>query len=59
MSALQRSKPERLTGWLAGLGTAGGHRAMIGHWHTSPYGAVTDVTVENRAGHRTLYASAP
>ena len=59
MSPLQRSKPERFTGWLAGIGTAGGHRVMIGHWHSSPYGAVTDVTVEDRAGHRTLDASTP
>jgi hypothetical protein len=59
MSPLQRSKPERFTGWLAGIGIAGGHRVMIGHWHSSPYGAVTDVTVEDRAGHRTLDASTP
>ena len=32
---------------------------MIGHRHSSPYGAVTDVMVENRAGHRTLSASTP
>ena len=32
---------------------------MIGHRHSSPYGAVTDMMVENRAGHRTLSASTP
>jgi hypothetical protein len=50
---------QRFTGWIAGLGTASGHRIVIGHWPTSPYGAVTDAMVEDPAGHRTLYAPTP
>ena len=30
------SNPERFTGWIAGLGTATGHRVVISHRHTSP-----------------------
>jgi hypothetical protein len=59
MSPLRRSNRERFTGWIAGIGTASGHRIVIGHWHTSPYGAMTDVMIENRAGHRILYAPIP
>jgi hypothetical protein len=59
MSWLARSKREQFTGWIAGFGTGSGHRVVIGHWHTSPYGAVTDAMVEDRAGHRTLYAPTP
>jgi hypothetical protein len=47
---------ERFTGWIAGLGTASGHRVVVGHWRDSPYGVVTDVMVEDPAGRRTLYA---
>jgi hypothetical protein len=47
---------EQFTGWIAGLGTDSGYRVVIGHWRTSPYGVVTDVMVEDPAGHRTLYA---
>jgi hypothetical protein len=50
---------EQFTGWIAGLGTASGHRVVIGHWPASPYGAVPDVMVEDPAGHRTLYAPHP
>jgi hypothetical protein len=56
MSPLGRSNRERFTGWIAGLGTASGHRVVIGHWHRSPYGVVTDAMVEDPAGYRTLYA---
>jgi hypothetical protein len=49
----------QFTGWIAGLGTDSGHRVVIGHWHSSPYGVVTDVMVEDPAGHRTLYAPTP
>jgi hypothetical protein len=47
---------ERFTGWIAGLGTASGHRLVVGHWPGSPYGPVTDVMAEDPAGRRTLYA---
>jgi hypothetical protein len=50
---------ESFTGWIAGLGTASGHRLVIGHWPSSPYGPVTDVMAEDPAGHRTLYAPTP
>jgi hypothetical protein len=57
--ARRKRKREQFTGWIAGLGTDSGHRVVIGHWRTSPYGAVTDVMVEDPAGHRTLYAPTP
>ena len=47
---------ESFTGWIAGLGTDSGHRLVVGHWPSSPYGPVTDVMAEDPAGHRTLYA---
>ena len=47
---------DRFTGWIAGLGTASGHRVVVGHWTGSPFGAVTDAMVEDPAGRRTLYA---
>jgi hypothetical protein len=53
---LARRNREQFTGWIAGLGTASGHRVVIGHWPRSPYGGVTDAMVEDAAGHRTLYA---
>jgi hypothetical protein len=59
MSRLARRLRWQFTGWIAGLGTASGHRVVIGHWHSSPYGVVTDVMVEDPAGHRTLCAPTP
>jgi hypothetical protein len=56
---LARRDREQFTGWIAGLGTDSGHRVVIGHWHRSPYGVVTDAMVEDRAGRRTLYAATP
>jgi hypothetical protein len=56
MRWLVRRDREQFTGWIAGLGTASGHRVVIGHWARSPYGVVTDVMVEDPVGHRTLYA---
>lgn len=58
-SPLGRWEQERFSGWIAGLGTANGHRLVVGHWPTSPFGMVTDVMVEDPAGHRTLYAPTP
>jgi hypothetical protein len=46
----------RFEGWIAGLGTAGGTRLVVGHWPDSPFGPVTDVMVEDAAGHRLLLA---
>ena len=42
MSWLARRDQEQFTGWIAGLGTDRGHRVVVGHWHRSPYGLVTD-----------------
>jgi len=58
-SPLARREQERFSGWIAGLGTAGGHGLVVGHWPTPPFGMVTDVMVEDPAGHRTLYAPTP
>ncbi|MFC4070155.1 hypothetical protein [Actinoplanes subglobosus] len=46
----------RFDGWIAGLGTAGGTRLVVGHWPGSPFGPVTDVMVETPGGHRLLLA---
>jgi hypothetical protein len=43
-------------GWIAGLGTAGGTRIVLGHWPRSPFGSVTDVMLERADGHRRLLA---
>jgi hypothetical protein len=59
MSWLARRNREQFTGWIAGMGTDSGQRIVIGHWPRSPYGVVTDVMVEDPAGHRTLYAPTP
>ena len=59
MPLLARRDRERFTGWIAGLGTASGHRLVVGHWPRSPFGMVTDVMAEDPAGHRTLYAPTP
>jgi hypothetical protein len=56
MPWLRRSQRARFTGWIAGLGTDSGHRVVVGRWHTSPYGPVTDALVEDPSCHRTLYA---
>jgi hypothetical protein len=43
-------------GHIAGIGTASGTRLVIGRWDSSPFGAFTDVMMEDGAGHRTLLA---
>ncbi|GAA4776264.1 hypothetical protein GCM10023200_06190 [Actinomycetospora chlora] len=47
---------DRFAGWIAGVGTAAGLRAVVGHWPVSPFGAFTDVMVERPDGHRILLA---
>jgi hypothetical protein len=47
---------DRFDGWIAGLGTTGGLRAVVGRWVCSPFGAFTDVMVELPDGHRLLLA---
>jgi hypothetical protein len=56
MPRVGRRDREEFTGWIAGLGTASGHRVVIGHWPRPPYGVVTDAMVQDPAGRRTLYA---
>lgn len=47
---------ERFEGWIAGIGTTTGVRAVVGHWRVSPLGVFTDVMVENPDGWRVLLA---
>lgn len=47
---------DRFEGWIAGVGTAGGLRAVVGHWPSSPLGSFTDVMVERPDGRRILLA---
>lgn len=47
---------DRFEGWIAGVGTASGLRAVVGHWPRSPLGAFTDVMVERPDGRRILLA---
>ncbi|MEJ2885074.1 hypothetical protein [Actinomycetospora aeridis] len=47
---------DRFEGWIAGVGTASGLRAVVGHWPSSPLGAFTDVMVERPDGRRILLA---
>ncbi|MGV0109551.1 MULTISPECIES: hypothetical protein [unclassified Arthrobacter] len=47
---------DRFEGHIAGIGTASGTRLVIGRWDASPFGAFTDVMMEDSAGVRTLLA---
>ena len=47
---------DRFDGWIAGVGSAGGLRAVVGHWPRSPLGAFSDVMVERADGRRILLA---
>ncbi|MDD7963966.1 hypothetical protein [Actinomycetospora lemnae] len=47
---------DRFEGWIAGVGTATGLRAVVGHWPRSPFGSFTDVMVERPDGRRILLA---
>jgi hypothetical protein len=46
----------RFHGRIAGVGTASGLRAVVGHWTDTPFGAFSDVMVETATGHRVLLA---
>ena len=46
----------RFAGQIAGLGTSGGTRVVIGRWPQSPLGSFADVMVERPDGHRVLLA---
>ncbi|MDN4173201.1 hypothetical protein QWY28_09630 [Nocardioides sp. SOB77] len=47
---------QRFRGRIAGVGTTGGVRIVVGHWHDTPLGAFSDAMVETAAGHRVLLA---
>lgn len=46
----------RFEGQIAGLGSTSGVRVVVGHWPVSPFGAFTDVMVEQADGWRVLLA---
>lgn len=46
-------------GHIAGIGTASGLRAVVGMWQESPFGAFSDVMVQQPSGHRLLLAPSP
>jgi hypothetical protein len=50
---------DRFDGWIAGVGSASGLRAVVGRWPRSPLGPFADVMVEHRDGHRILLAPTP
>ncbi|MFD5027771.1 hypothetical protein [Streptomyces sp. NPDC058373] len=50
---------QRFEGWIAGVGTGSGTRLVLGHWERSPFGAFSDVMVENADGRRILLAPSP
>jgi hypothetical protein len=43
-------------GHIAGIGTGSGLRAVVGIWQESPFGAFSDVMVQEPSGHRLLLA---
>lgn len=43
-------------GHIAGIGTAGGLRLVVGIWRTSPFGPFADVMVQHPSGQRLLLA---
>lgn len=50
------SRTDRFDGWIAGVGTASGLRAVVGRWPRSPLGPFADVMVEFADGQRVLLA---
>lgn len=46
----------RFEGSIAGIGTESGTRLVVGHWTRSPFGAFSDVMLEQADGQRTLLA---
>lgn len=47
---------DRFEGHIAGIGTSSGTRLVVGRWDVSPFGAFTDVMMEDSEGFRTLLA---
>ncbi|MEU0332447.1 hypothetical protein [Streptomyces sp. NPDC006193] len=58
-AAAGRAARLRFDGWIAGIGTASGTRAVLGHWTRSPFGPFSDVMIERADGHRLLLAPSP
>jgi hypothetical protein len=50
------ARTDRFDGWIAGVGSASGARAVVGRWASSPLGPFADVMVERPDGHRVLLA---
>lgn len=46
----------RFDGQIAGLGSTSGVRVVVGHWESSPFGAFTDVMLQQADGWRVLLA---
>jgi hypothetical protein len=59
MTMRATSRTDRFDGWIAGVGTASGLRAVVGRWPRSPLGPFADVMVERADGHRILLAPTP
>src|SRR4051794_34785089 len=55
MSSLRLVR-HRFEGTIAGLGSTGGTRVVLGAWPASPFGSFADVMVERADGHRLLLA---
>src|SRR3954453_5407289 len=55
---MSSSRPvrHRFEGTIAGLGSTGGTRVVLGTWPVSPFGAFADVMGERADGHRLLLA---
>ena len=55
---MSSSRPvrHRFEGTIAGLGSTGGTRVVLGSWPVSPFGSFADVMVERADGHRLLLA---
>jgi hypothetical protein len=49
----------RFRGQIAGVGTTGGTRLVVGRWGDSPLGSFADAMVERADGHRLLLAPRP
>lgn len=53
---MDRQLRQVFAGHIAGVGTDAGVRMVVGSWHTSPFGAFTDVMVQQADGQRVLLA---
>ena len=50
------AKPWRFDGEIFGFGTQSGHRIVVGRWWSTPFGAFSDVMLEDPEGLRRLIA---